>query len=182
MFTNLRNSIQPLKAFLHNKKGVAAVEFALIAPFMIALYIGSVEISQGITIDRKVSHSSSALADLITQEVSVNNAQLDNIMDATSAFLLPYDTNNLSIVLVGVQIDGDGNASVAWGYGRNGTPPGNGSAYPIPASLAVPNTFLVAADVTYDYDALFGKYFVGTVELDEDFILRPRRSDAITFE
>ena len=38
-----------------DRRGVSAVEFALLPPLMIALYLGCVEISDGVAVDRKVS-------------------------------------------------------------------------------------------------------------------------------
>jgi Flp pilus assembly pilin Flp len=50
-----------IRSFRREKRGVAAIEFAMIAPFMIALWLGSLELSQGVSVDRKVSHAASAL-------------------------------------------------------------------------------------------------------------------------
>ena len=41
--------------FARDQRGVSAVEFALVAPLMITLYLGCVEISQGVGVDRKVT-------------------------------------------------------------------------------------------------------------------------------
>jgi Flp pilus assembly protein TadG len=41
--------------FTGDQKGVAAVEFALIFPVMMVLYLGSVELLQGISINRQVA-------------------------------------------------------------------------------------------------------------------------------
>ena len=46
----------------HDQRGVSAVEFALLAPVMIGLYLGCAEISDGVGADRKVSLTSAALA------------------------------------------------------------------------------------------------------------------------
>jgi Flp pilus assembly protein TadG len=166
----------------HEKKGIAAVEFALIAPFMISLYFGSIEISQGVTIDRKVSHASSALADLITQEQRVDDGQLEDIMNASSAIMMPYDAGQLRIVLVGVQIDNDGNATVAWSKGRNATGPAIGATYAVPAGLVIPNTFLVTARLEFDYTPIVGNVITGSITLNDEFFLRPRRSAEIEYE
>ena len=59
------------KGLARDKRGVSAVEFALLAPFMIALYLGCVEISDAVSADRKVSLTSAALANLAAQVTSI---------------------------------------------------------------------------------------------------------------
>ena len=53
--------------FIKNSQAVAAVEFALIAPILLVLFIGTVEISLLVSVDRKISRTSSAIADLVAQ-------------------------------------------------------------------------------------------------------------------
>ena len=48
-------------------RGVSAVEFALVLPLMVALYLGLAEASQAIAIDRKVTLTAHALSDLASQ-------------------------------------------------------------------------------------------------------------------
>ena len=45
---------QRLSSLAGDQRGVSAVEFALLLPLMLALYLGVVEVSQGIGADRKV--------------------------------------------------------------------------------------------------------------------------------
>ena len=40
-----------VERLLRNSKGVAAVEFAMILPFMVTAYLGSVEVGNGIAVD-----------------------------------------------------------------------------------------------------------------------------------
>jgi Flp pilus assembly protein TadG len=51
---------------VQDERGVSAVEFALLLPLMVTLYLGGVEISQGLTIDRKVTLVARTVADLAT--------------------------------------------------------------------------------------------------------------------
>ena len=44
-----------LSRLARDRRGVSAVEFALVAPLMIGLYLGCVEISDGVAADRKVT-------------------------------------------------------------------------------------------------------------------------------
>ena len=49
-----------------NAEGVAAVEFGFIAPIMLLMLIGTIEISRAITIDRRFGLVTSMVADLVT--------------------------------------------------------------------------------------------------------------------
>ena len=164
-----------------NRQGVAASEFAMIAPFMIALWLGSIELSQGVSADRKVTHASSALADLVTQQANLTGAEMDDIMDATQAIMLPFDVANLSIEIAGVRIDGNSATEVIWSETRNGTAPPVGGTYAIPAQLLIPNSFLVVANLRYSHTPATTRVITGTIELSDDFFLRPRRSEEITY-
>jgi Flp pilus assembly protein TadG len=67
----LKNSVQSSNSIVgkisrlaRDKRGVSAVEFALLAPVMIGLYFGCAEIADGVGTDRKVSLIAAALANL----------------------------------------------------------------------------------------------------------------------
>lgn len=171
-----------IRSFRREKRGVAAVEFTLIAPFMIALWLGSVELSQGVTIDRKVSLASSALADLVTQQTNLTAAEMDDIMDATTAIMMPYDIANLSIQIAGVEIDDNRDTSVEWSVARNGSAAAIGGTYAIPQALLLPNTFLVVAQLSYEHMPATTHAISGSITLTDDFFLRPRRSDSISYD
>ena len=54
-----------------DQRGVSAVEFAMLLPLMITLYLGVVEISQAVGIDRKVTLTTRTVADLASQVKSI---------------------------------------------------------------------------------------------------------------
>lgn len=168
-------------SFRREKRGVAAVEFAMIAPFMIALWLGSIELSQGVSADRKVAHAASALADLITQQTNLTGDEMDDIMDATQAIISPFDPDNLTIRVAGIQIDSDGATEVRWSEARNGTAPAQGGTYAIPNALLIPNSFLVVANLSYMHTPAVAHAISGSIELSDAFFLRPRRSEEITY-
>lgn len=163
------------KRFRRDTRGVAALEFALILPVMLAIYLGGVEVSSAVIVDQKVTHATSVLADLVTQaDGGITNVEMSNILDAVTTVIAPYPTNEFSIVVSGVQVDGDGVASVAWSDARNATALAVDAAVTLPAGLSQPNTFLVVAEVTYAFRAGVGAIIVGTIELSDRFYLRPR--------
>ena len=55
-----------------DQEGVSAVEFAMLLPLMLTLYLGGVEVSQGISIDRKVTLTARTVADLVAQVSSID--------------------------------------------------------------------------------------------------------------
>src|SRR5438105_1994404 len=83
--------------FVEDRRGVSAVEFAMLLPLMVTLYLGSVEISQGVGIDRKVTLTTRAVADLASQMSSINNTDMTNLLSASSSVIAPYDATRLTV-------------------------------------------------------------------------------------
>lgn len=173
-----------IRSFRAEKRGVAAIEFGFIAPFMIALWLGSLELSQAVSADRKVSHASSALADLVTQQTNLTSDEMENIMDATFAIMAPFNTDNLTIEIAGVEIDEDKATEIIWSEARTGTAaPAATGALTIPDELLIPDSFLVVANLSYKHTPAVSRSIEGSsFQLSDSFYLRPRRSQTITYE
>ena len=94
---------ETLVQFKENTKAVAAVEFAIISPILLLLYIGTVEISLAVSLDRKISRTSSAIADLVGQDTEYDTpegqADLRSILGATERIMFPY-TNSIPCVVI----------------------------------------------------------------------------------
>ena len=156
-----------------DKRGVSAVEFALIAPVMIGLYFGSVEISDGVAADRKVSLIAAALANLSAQVSMIKDqAAMDNILDASSAIISPYPASNLTMTLSCIKIDANKNATVKWSTTRGGT--ALSGTPTLPSALQVANTQLLFAQVSYAYTPAVGYTITGTLTLSDQMYMAPR--------
>jgi len=160
--------------FGRDRRGVSAVEFALIAPLMIALYLGCVEISDGVAVDRKVSLTAAALANLSAQTSSISSTGMTNILDASSAIIAPYSANKLKITVSCIKIDASKNVSVKWSVTRNGTTLSGSPT--LPSALQVANTQLILAQVSYDYTPVVGYTITGTLTLSDKMYMAPRIS------
>lgn len=165
-----------------DRRGVAAVEFAFILPILIVLYFGAIEISNAVMADRKLTNLTSTVADLVSQTKTVDDAELQDIFTSASAILVPYPTDGLTIVLSSVVIDADGNATVDWSEAgpHGGTARATGSSMALPNGLAVPNTSLIVAEVTYVYTSILEKLIGEGITLSDTFYLRPRVTDRVT--
>jgi Flp pilus assembly protein TadG len=164
---------------IRDRRGVSAVEFAMLLPLMMTLYLGSVETSQGIAASRKVTLTAHTLADLSTQYTDITNADMSNILNAASAIMAPYPVAGLQAVVSELSINAQGLASVVWSDTLNGAARSVGQVVNIPSSLAVPNTYLLLSEVQYSYNPTYGYVLTGTLTLSDQMYMRPRQSASI---
>src|SRR5262249_14880287 len=175
-----------VRRFARDPHGAAAVEFALVTPLMLLMYFGTVEVSTGVAIDRKVSIVSHALSDLVSQATSVNNTDMGNVFNAASAIMTPYLVAPLTGRVTEIAIDGTGRATVtcsrAWssssgvttGYAKNAVVTSS-----VPAGLLVNNTSLIWAEVSYVYTPTVGYVVRTAMTLSDQFFARPRQSTSV---
>jgi Flp pilus assembly protein TadG len=169
-----------LERFAGECRGISAVEFAMLLPVMMTLYLGTVEASQGIGADRKVKLTAYTLADLATQYTNITDADISNILNAGSAIIAPYSAANLQETVSELSINAQGVATVVWSNTLNGTALTIGQAVTVPASLAVPNTYLIYAQTQYSYNPTYGYVMVGTITLGDQSFMSPRESASIS--
>ncbi len=168
-----------LRRLVRDKRGVSAVEFAMLLPLMVTLYLGGVEISQAVAIDRKVTLISRTLADLVAQVTSVSSSDMTNILAASSAIVAPYATTNLKITVSSVTISSSNVATIAWSKTLNGTARTVGSVVTLPAALNVANTSLIWGEAKYAYTPTMGYVITGTLTLSDQIYMAPRLSTSV---
>ncbi len=139
---------------------------------MIGLYLGCVEISQGVAADRKVSLGSAALANLSAQVSTISTSDMTNILDASSAIIQPYNASLLKMTITCLKIDANKNVSVKWSVTRGGT--ANSGTMTIPSALAVANSYLILSQASYAYTPTVGYTITGTLTLSDQMYMSPR--------
>ena len=152
----------------------------MILPLMVTMYLGVVEVSRGVAIDRKVTLTTRTMADLASRVTSINNADMSSLLNASSAVVAPYQAAPLKIVLSAVTIDANSVAKIAWSDTLNGSARTVGATVTLPSVLVVPNTTLIWSEVTYNYNPTFGYVLTGNLNLSDQIYMRPRLSDTIT--
>jgi hypothetical protein len=97
---------------------------------------------------------------------------MNNIFDASSAIIAPYDAGKLTMTITCLSIDANKNATVKWSATRNGT--AQSGTVTIPAALAeVPGT-LIYSTVSYAYQPIIGYTITGTLTLSDHMYMAPR--------
>jgi Flp pilus assembly protein TadG len=161
--------------FASQRGGLAAVEFALLLPFMLLLYLGSFEICQAISVKRQVALTASTVANIVTQYASISATNdLPDILNASVTVLTPYPSTNAVVTVSLIGVNSSGNATVTWSQSLHGTPRQVGQSVSLPSGLNVPNTNLVLGETTYPYAPLMDFMHMGTISLYSSIYMLPR--------
>jgi Flp pilus assembly protein TadG len=181
---NLRRMLQKLKlvhdGFADDSRGAAAVEFGIITPAILAIFFGTAELAQGVSIDRKLTITARALSDLVAQSTTISDSDMTNIFSASSAIMTPYAASPLKAKVSAVNVNAAGTtATVAWSSAQNDTARTVGEVVTIPAALKIANTQLIWSEVTYGYTPVVAYYITGTLNMTDQFFARPRQSSTI---
>ena len=160
-----------VRDLLASTRGVAAVEFAMILPFLLLMYCGLAEVTFGLNIDRKLTLLSRSLGDLTARASTVDSNEIKNVFGAASAVAAPYATSAVQMRISSIAVIANGNevqGKVCWSEGRGGLAAlASGSAYTIPAGFQTPNTTFILAEVKMPYQPMFGYALTGTFMLNE---------------
>jgi Flp pilus assembly protein TadG len=178
-------SIMPrqLRRFAADQGGVSAVEFAILLPLMLTMYLGGVEISQAVSADRKTTLVAHTVGDLTAQASNVTTADMTNVLNAGAAVAYPYSASNLKSTVTAVCIDSTGTkATVLWSKTLNGTARSGTVTSLIPSALMVASTSLIWGEASYAYKPTIGWTITGTLNLSDKFFLRPRLSSSVTLD
>jgi len=170
-----------------DNKGVAAIEFALVAPIMIAFYFGMSEIAMGIMADRNVSHATAVTADLATQLPVLNSLELSDVMTATIA-VLDVDADELAditIELSSFQMMNDGTINEI-GYARLGPQisaggPGTYDPSTLNTQMFNAQSGVVVARLNFSYKPVT-LFFMNAFTMSETLIMKPRKSINVPFD
>ncbi len=182
----LRTAARRLRA---DTRGIAAVEFALLLPFLLILLIGMSETVTALNTDRKVSQVASSAADLVAQTETISVGEISDIMVAAEQIMLPYSDSPLDVIIASVTFDGKGDAIVDWSLNKSGDEPWGGGTTPdidIPESISVAGQSLVIGKSSYTYVPLFASMLqhifprATSMELGDTYFLKPRLSTKVT--
>jgi Flp pilus assembly protein TadG len=179
-----------------DRRGIAAIEFALIVPILLVMYFVTMEASQAIETNKKVSRIGNMVADLVTQQQSVVAADLDAIMKIGTSTLQPYNRSTPQIIITAIQVTTDATpkVQVVWSRkvvnGVSSVDAAKNTNTTVPDSLKIAGTFLirVESDLTYqpiitwsaDNEKRLGLTSAfDKISMSETYYLRPRKSQTI---
>lgn len=182
--TLLKNRLCHSAAKLEKEEsGLAAIEFALLAPLLISMYFGLAEVASAVAVNRTVSHSANVVGDLASQVTNIDKDDMQDVMTATLRVLEIAEPNSISIKIDSISRDSAGKDTMV------GQATLNAGAAALPAfnsakvdkTLLNENAGIIVARVAYKYKPFNGAFLDSTVTMSDTFILKPRRSNVVTF-
>ncbi|MGR9263104.1 TadE/TadG family type IV pilus assembly protein [Rhizobium leguminosarum] len=169
-----------------DRKGAGAIEFAILFPVLIMLYIGAFEITIGLSVSKRATRAAGTVADLVTQQQSVTKSALAQMPSVATAIFVPYNSTSLTLKITGITIDASANAKVLWSWAQDGTVPyaKNATVSNVPSDMKTANSFLVRTELSIPYTMfLFAPNFMPdgmrTITISRSYFYRQRQGDSI---
>jgi Flp pilus assembly protein TadG len=193
--------------FVARTEGVAAVEFALVASFLMALMLGGMELTNAVTARRHLTSAAYSVAQIVSEAPKTVN-YMDVQMANDSAMLVMPEavasahaagttwTNRLSVTISEVVMTAvtpcsgtcaySGRVSWSWGAARRPCSTNMLASASNAASSDVfhlpPDAFSAGAnivvDVAYNYTPEFSGNLIGPIRMSQTMVLKPRNVPA----
>lgn len=161
MITAFRKHIQQL---VSDNRGVAALEFALATPFLIALFVASTDLMRLMLVHQKTERIAYSVADLVAQTETLTPADIQQIFLAPAEIMEPTIFGARGRVIVTSVHKADDNAQtlVRWQCAGGGTMAAVSAIGTVGNTATLPEGMtingrenVIVAEVFYDFDPWF---------------------------
>ena len=184
------------RRFLASQRGVAAIEFAMIMPVLLILFLSSFDVGNAIIVYLKVRAATYELAAITNQYGMGSTAQISisdmtAITGAVSQVMAPFSTTSTIVTISQITATSNTTAIVSWSYSLNGTALTQGATYSgLPANMAKNSCtnvsannpcYFILSSVSYNYTPLFGHYMTGALTLSDTLLVTPRSSQCVQY-
>jgi Flp pilus assembly protein TadG len=174
---------RPWRRLIADTRGASAVEFGLIVPVLVVLYAVGFEVCEAATVNRKLTDTTTQLANVTSQYTKVAKSDIASIMNASSETMTPYTNGDLALVVSEISMDANGKPSVTWSEAYlNGVPfKGNPLTTPpkAPPSFQLPNSSYIVVQSTYAYTPVVAGNFMAPMTLADQSFMLPRDAGSI---
>lgn len=167
-----------MPGFVKDKRGVGAVEFALVAPILILLYLALVELTLGLMVSRRVDHVTAAIGDLAAQSETLTNAEINDLFEIADGLMQPFPIEALEVRLTSVKKNAAGAAEVVGSRGWAAYTTG-ASLDTIDMSDLATGQGLIVTDVNYEYKSPIGNFLPGLTEFTKQYRHNPRAGSGV---
>lgn len=157
--------------FAADRRGNSMVEFGLIFPLLLIVFMGIIDIGQLLMANLKIYNAASSMADLVSRDEKISAATLTDLFGAASQVADPFDlAANGKVIITSVSADADNDPRIFWqetdagAYAATsavGSVVGNSAT--LPATLQVDDQeTIIVSEVFFQFIPIFGLINTGT--------------------
>jgi Flp pilus assembly protein TadG len=172
---------RPLSGFWRDRRGVSAVEFALLAPVLVIFYFGMAELTESMIAQRRLSHIASSIGDIVARDTQLTDARRTDVFQVGSVLMAPFPTSTLRMCIVSISSNAAGTDTVDWSEASNSPVncPAAGTVVSIPTSVLPNSSSVIMSKASYDYTPPIKMVSASMFTFRRTFYLRPRLSDKV---
>lgn len=175
------NLIQRLRRFAKAENGVAALEFAIIAPLlMVPLLLGSVDLIDVMGANKRAQNAAASLADVVARDTEVSNSEISGMWRALDVLMYPNDPGTMQLRITSVSIVNASTARVIWSEGHGGMSGRQaGSTVSLDNRMMTVGSSIIMVESSYRYHAPLGFLFQNEINMQHVAYRRSRLVDPI---
>jgi Flp pilus assembly protein TadG len=182
-----------VRRFVDSNRAVAALEFAMIMPVLLLMFLGSFDAGNAICVYAKVRAATYSLAAITNQYgdgtnpnyLPISTTIMTQITAATTAILAPYSSSGTTVAISQIKATSATAAAVSWSYAVNGTALTQAPTLPTNfAANTCNNTYpcyAIFAQVSYTFTPMFGAFLTGPITLSDSLYTTPRVSTCVQY-
>lgn len=178
--------MRPPATLSHDESGVSAVEFAIVLPLMLVLYLMAFLLSDMASCNRKVTITARAMADMATRYAALSTStsatnSIATIMAAGTQVLTPYSTDKAMVRIseVCALSTSATTVQVVWSQAQNGTALTVGNTFTVASGLFAASGCQILSEVSYTYTPAIGLGTETSLSLYDSIYMSPRLSTTI---
>jgi Flp pilus assembly protein TadG len=191
-----RSSASALREGAMSESGVSAIEFALIAPVLIVMFMGLCDLCTAVMTQLHVDRAAEGTGDVTATYSALQLSDMADMFTVASQFLQPYSSTPLNVRITNVYAASDYTAKVYWScsnsanlspYAANATVTTTPTGAPIGAIvLSAPgytdlNSGVIIVEISYKFSSPTGRIINTTPTMTSTAYLQPRKGLYIGF-
>jgi Flp pilus assembly protein TadG len=181
-----------VRRFFRRTDGITAVEFALVAPILILLLLGTFELSRFVWLEVKIDRTAVSLGDLLSRQDSLGEASISSLFEASELLMKPFPTGGLSKVIftsLSPTSATDFTPVINWQRSGGGTlgetsriaPCGTGQPAKLPAGTLGKNVpVVIVTEVFYSFTPITGQGVMKPHIIYRNSFFSPRIASLVT--
>lgn len=148
-----------------DRRGVAAVEFVLVAPLMVTLFFGLFAMVQFVRAKMVLSSTASSMANMVSAQLVVTSVNLNDYCNGAQRIMQPYAASGLSMAIITYTMQSDKTVVASWEYDKacstiSSSWASSGTALAT-SLLTAPGDSIVMVQASYNYPLAYGYTTLG---------------------